>query len=39
MLSGKLWTDGYFVRAAGGRVTVGEIQRYVRYQKKEKIGE
>jgi len=34
--SGKLWTDGYFVRAAGGKVTVEEIQRYVR---KEKIGE
>ena len=36
--SGKLWADGYFVRAVGDKVTADEIQRYVRYQKKERIG-
>lgn len=34
--SKKLWTDGYFVRAVGDKVTADEIQRYVRYQTKEK---
>ena len=34
--SKKLWTDGYFVRAVGDKVTADEIQKYVRYQTKEK---
>ena len=34
----KLWADGYFVRAVGDKVTADEIQKYVRYQIKEKQG-
>jgi len=34
----KLWADGYFVRAVGDKVTADEIQKYVRYQTKEKQG-
>ena len=34
----RLWADGYFVRAVGDKVTADEIQKYVRYQTKEKQG-
>jgi len=34
----KLWADGYFVRAVGDKATADEIQKYVRYQTKEKQG-
>lgn len=36
--SKKLWADGYFVRALGDKITADEIQKYVRYQTKEKKG-
>jgi len=36
--SKKLWADGYFLRAVGDKVTADEIQKYVRYQTKEKQG-
>jgi len=36
--SRKLWADGYFVRAVGDKVTADEIQKYVRYQIREKKG-
>ena len=36
--SRKLWADGYFVRAVGDKVTADEIQKYARYQIKEKKG-
>ena len=36
--SKKLWADGYFVRAVGDKVTADEIQKYVRYQTREKQG-
>lgn len=29
---GEFWTDGYFVRAVGDKVTSFIIQRYIRYQ-------
>ncbi|HHJ00796.1 MAG TPA: hypothetical protein ENJ81_01245 [Candidatus Aerophobetes bacterium] len=36
--SRKLWTDGYFVRALGDKVTTDEIQKYVKHQVKEEKG-
>ena len=36
--SKKLWADGYFVRAVGDKITADEIQKYVKYQAKEKEG-
>ena len=32
---GELWSDGYFVRAVGDKVTSYVIQRYIRYQRSE----
>jgi putative transposase len=32
---GELWSDGYFVRAVGDKVTSYVIQRYIRYQTNE----
>jgi len=34
--SGELWSDGYFVRAVGDKVTSEIIERYIKYQKEEK---
>ena len=33
MWSGKIWSDGYFVRSVGDEVTADIIRRYIRYQK------
>lgn len=30
--SGELWSDGYFVRSVGDRVTANLIRRYIEYQ-------
>ncbi len=35
MWSGKIWSDGYFVRSVGDKVTADVIRRYIRYQKQE----
>jgi putative transposase len=32
---GELWSDGYFVRAVGDKVTAFIIQRYIKYQHHE----
>lgn len=32
---GEFWSDGYFVRAVGDKVTSFVIQRYIRYQSNE----
>jgi putative transposase len=31
----ELWSDGYFVRATGDKVTSQTIQKYIRYQRAE----
>ena len=33
--SGELWSDGYFVRSVGGKVTADVIRRYIEYQARE----
>ncbi len=35
---GELWSDGYFVRAVGDKVTSYVIQRYIRYQENHDTG-
>ena len=35
---GELWSNGYFVRAVGYKVTSFVIQRYIRYQDQEDHG-
>lgn len=35
---GELWSDGYFVRAVGDRVTSYVIQRYIKYQQNDDTG-
>ena len=35
MWSGKIWSDGYFVRSVGDKVTVEIIRRYIKYQEHE----
>ena len=32
MWSGKIWSDGYFVRSAGNAVTSDIIRKYIKYQ-------
>ena len=32
---GELWSNGYFVRAVGDKITSFIIQRYIRYQRNE----
>lgn len=32
---GELWSDGYFVRTVGDKVTTEVIRRYIQYQKHE----
>ena len=34
MWSGKIWSDGYFVRSVGDEVTSDIIRRYIKYQKR-----
>ena len=34
---GELWSDGYFVRAVGDKVTSAVVERYIRYQTKETV--
>lgn len=36
--SGELWSDGYFVRSVGDKVTADVIRRYIEYQTKEHIS-
>ena len=33
--AGEFWSDGYFVRSVGDKVTAEMIKKYIRYQKKE----
>ena len=33
--SGELWSDGYFVRSVGDKVTADVIRRYIEYQTRE----
>ena len=35
---GQFWSDGYFVRGVGEKVTSQIIQRYIDYQRAEEIG-
>ncbi len=35
MWSGKIWSDGYFVRSVGDKVTAEVIRKYIQYQKHE----
>ncbi len=35
MWSGKIWSEGYFVRSVGDKVTKEVIQKYIRYQSRE----
>jgi putative transposase len=39
MWSGKIWSDGYFVRSVGDAVTADVIRRYIEYQKHEESAE
>jgi putative transposase len=36
--SGELWSDGYFVRSVGDRVTADVIRRYIEYQVQEQTS-
>jgi putative transposase len=36
MWSGAVWSDGYFVRSVGDKVTTDVIRKYIRYQKHER---
>lgn len=38
MISGELWSDGYFVRAVGEKVTAEIIRRYIRHQEDQDKG-
>jgi len=35
---GVLWSDGYFVRSVGDKVTSEVIRRYIKYQHQEQLG-
>lgn len=35
---GELWSDGYFVRSTGDRVTSEVIRKYIRYQHQEQLS-
>ena len=35
MWSGKIWSEGYFVRSIGDKVTAEVIKKYIQYQKQE----
>lgn len=34
--AGEFWSDGYFVRSVGDKVTAEIIKKYIRYQEEEK---
>ena len=36
---GQLWSDGYFVRAVGEKVTSQIIRRYIKYQEREESAQ
>jgi len=36
--SGELWSDGYFVRSVGDKVTADVIRRYIEYQAQEHVS-
>ena len=36
MWSGAIWSDGYFVRSVGDKVTADVIRKYIEYQKHER---
>ena len=35
---GELWSDGYFVRSVGDKVTSEVIRRYIKYQHQEQLA-
>ncbi len=35
---GEFWSDGYFVRSVGDKVTSEVIRRYIRYQQQEQLS-
>jgi putative transposase len=35
---GELWSDGYFVRSVGDKVTAEVIRRYIKHQHEEQLG-
>ena len=35
---GELWSDGYFVRSVGDKVTSEIIRRYIKYQQQEQLS-
>ena len=37
--SGELWSDGYFVRGVGEKVTAQIVQRYIRHQDQQDKGQ
>ena len=39
MWSGKIWSDGYFVRSVGDAVTADIIRKYIEYQRRESSPE
>ena len=39
MWSGKIWSDGYFVRSVGDAVTADVIRKYIEHQKHEQSPE
>jgi len=36
--AGELWSDGYFVRSVGDKVTADVIRRYIEYQAQEHVS-
>jgi len=38
MWSGKIWSDGYFVRSVGDLVTAEIIRKYIEYQNKKRVS-
>ena len=35
---GEFWSDGYFVRSVGDKVTSDVIRRYIKYQQQEQLS-
>jgi len=35
---GEFWSDGYFVRSVGDKVTSEVIRRYIKYQQQEQLS-
>ena len=38
LLGGECWSDGYFVRSVGDKVTSEVIRRYIKYQQEEQLS-